>query len=135
MSNPWASDYGYGKWDRDALILEAERLKGEFKQLESRVGYESEDIQKFRSDVDEGWIGTGVGAALAVGGLVVGASTPLGIVIIFGSVGLSYWSGKKCFEASANCSEKEHNLERLNQEFREIARRLSVIKDLLRKPE
>lgn len=94
MRHPWASDYGYEKWDRDALNSEADRLKGEFKQLESRVDYESEGVQKLRDDVNEGWFGTGASALLALGGLVVGASTPLGLVVIFGSVGLSYWSGK-----------------------------------------
>jgi hypothetical protein len=124
--------YGYRGWDRQTLPVEAARLKGAFEQLAERLDAERENLRELGRDVERGWWGTGVGAILAVAGFVVGATTPLGLFVIFGSAGLTYWSGKNSFEASARCNDKDNDLSMLVRDFEEIAERLEEIEQVLR---
>lgn len=126
--------YGYREWHRQALLVEAARLKEAHAQLAARLDAERENLRALGRDVERGWWGTGVGAILAIAGFVVGATTPLGLVVIFGSAGLTYWSGKNSFEASARCNDKDSELSMLVRSFEEIGERLDEIEQVLRSP-
>lgn len=123
----------YKSWSIRRLEIERARLSGEFTQIKRLVANEKDDLKNAKNDVNKGWWSTGAGVTLAIGGFVVGATTPLGLAVLFGGAGLTYWSGKTNFEASARCNEKASVLEALKGELEEIEARVTAIDDLLRR--